>query len=186
MLGLTLQIFLEGDTVQPITLYLLFIHRSNCKPQMYTYKTQTKCIPNNFLSQSPNAQGPSSYTWQNGKCDRRKVRKERNISLNQLWCPEAPRETKGGLNLIPGSRSLSRNKKAFKNVKDLANHSKFIKAIVRTWEVRVGDLGELEAPMGSWWKVFTKRGQGVDRVVLCLKHWWGDCQHSLSLTLFSR
>ena len=80
----------------------------------------------------------------------------------------APREAKGGLHPIRllGSRSLSPHKKGFNyERKDLAKHSRFIKAKVHTQEVRVGDLGEPDAPMGSGWKVFIKHRQGEDGVV---------------------
>ena len=44
--------------------------------------------------------------------------------------------------------------------KDSAEHSQFIKAIVCTWEVRVGDIWEWDTPVGSKWKIFTKHHQG--------------------------
>lgn len=48
------------------------------------------------------------------------------------------------------SKFLSQNKKGFKRVKEgISEHSEFIKVIVFTWEVRAGDLKELEAVMGS-------------------------------------
>lgn len=63
----------------------------------------------------------------------------------------APRESKAGLHLIPGSRLLSWLKKEFKNMtEDLGKHSDFIKTIVFTQEVRVGDLREWRCADEFW------------------------------------